>query len=212
MTHKKRLLEIIELLKKEYPHPRTALKYETPHQLLVATILSAQSTDVRVNMVTKTLFQKYKHINDFAQADLTELEQDIKSTGFFKQKAKNIKNGSMIIMEKFGGEVPSTMEELITLPGVARKTANIVLSSAYGLTEGIAVDTHVKRQSYRLGLTNHTDPNKIEQDLMKLAPKDEWSDLSYRLILHGRAVCTARKPDHEKCVLEHLCPRKGVEE
>ena len=203
--------EIIRLLKKEYPDPRTALRYETPHQMLVATILSAQCTDVRVNMVTEELFRKYQGINEFAEADLQELEQDIRSTGFYRQKAKNIKNSSIAILENFSGKVPNTMEELITLPGVARKTANVVLSSAYGITKGIAVDTHVKRLSFRLGLTRHTDPNKIEQDLMKLAPKEEWSDLSYRLILHGRAVCSARKPGHDVCMLQHLCPRKGVE-
>lgn len=211
MNPEERMSEIIRILKQEYPEARTALKYATPHELLVATILSAQSTDALVNTVTAKLFKKYRKLEDFAAADLNELEQDIKSTGFYRQKAKNIKNSSIAIIEQFGGEVPSILEELITLPGVARKTANVVLSSAYGLTEGIAVDTHVKRLSYRLGLTVNTDPNKIEQDLMKLAPKEEWSDLSYRLILHGRAVCTARKPDHNRCVLEHLCPRKGVE-
>lgn len=205
------MLEIIRLLKDEYPISRTALRYETPHQMLVATILSAQCTDVRVNMVTEELFRKYKGINEFAKADLQELEQDIRSTGFYRQKAKNIKNSSIAILENFGGNVPDTMEELITLPGVARKTANVVLSSAYDITEGIAVDTHVKRLSFRLGLTRHTNPDKIEQDLMKLAPKGEWSDLSYRLILHGRAVCGARKPEHGICMLQHLCPRKGVE-
>lgn len=205
------MLEIIRLLKDEYPISRTALRYETPHQMLVATILSAQCTDVRVNMVTEELFRKYKGINEFAEADLQELEQDIRSTGFYRQKAKNIKNSSIAILENFSGKVPGTMEELITLPGVARKTANVVLSSAYDITEGIAVDTHVKRLSFRLGLTLHTNPDKIEQDLMKLAPKGEWSDLSYRLILHGRAVCSARKPEHGICMLQHLCPRKGVE-
>ncbi|MCD4797748.1 MAG: endonuclease III [Methanosarcinales archaeon] len=205
------MLEIIRLLKDEYPISRTALRYETPHQMLVATILSAQCTDVRVNMVTEELFRKYKGINEFAEADLQELEQDIRSTGFYRQKAKNIKNSSIAILENFSGNVPDTMEELITLPGVGRKTANVVLSSAYNITEGIAVDTHVKRLSFRLGLTRYTDPDKIEQDLMKLAPKEEWSDLSYRLILHGRAVCGARKPEHGICMLQHLCPRKGVE-
>ena len=206
-----RMLEIIRLLKDEYPISRTALRYETPHQMLVATILSAQCTDVRVNMVTEELFRKYKGTKEFAEADLQKLEQDIRSTGFYRQKAKNIKNSSIAILENFSGNVPDTMEELITLPGVGRKTANVVLSSAYSLTEGIAVDTHVKRLSFRLGLTRHTDPDKIEQDLMKLAPKEEWSDLSYRLILHGRAVCSARKPEHDICMLQHLCPRKGVE-
>ena len=203
--------EIIRLLKEEYPDPRTALRYETPHQMLVATILSAQCTDVRVNMVTEELFRKYQGTKEFAEADLQELEQDIRSTGFYRQKAKNIKNSSIAILENFSSKVPDTMEELITLPGVGRKTANVVMSSAYGITEGIAVDTHVKRLSFRLGLTRHTDPDKIEQDLMKLAPKEEWSDLSYRLILHGRAVCSARKPGHDVCMLQHLCPRKGVE-
>jgi len=205
------MLEMIRLLKDEYPISRTALRYETPHQMLVATILSAQCTDVRVNMVTEELFRKYKGINEFAEADLQELEQDIRSTGFYRQKAKNIKNSSIAILENFSGNVPDTMEELITLPGVGRKTANVVLSSAYNITEGIAVDTHVKRLSFRLGLTRYTNPAKIEQDLMKLAPKEEWSDLSYRLILHGRAVCSARKPEHGICMLQHLCPRMGVE-
>lgn len=205
------MLEIIRLLKDEYPISRTALRYETPHQMLVATILSAQCTDVRVNMVTEDLFRKYKGINEFAEADLQELERDIKSTGFYKQKAKNIKNSSIAILENFGSNVPDTMKELITLPGVGRKTANVILSSAYGTTEGIAVDTHVKRLSFRLGLTRNTDPDKIEQDLMKLAPKEEWSDLSYRLILHGRAVCSARKPVHDRCMFQHQCPKKGVE-
>jgi len=205
------MLEMIRLLKDEYPISRTALRYETPHQMLVATILSAQCTDVRVNMVTEELFRKYKGINEFAEADLQELEQDIRSTGFYRQKAKNIKNSSIAILENFSGNVPDTMEELITLPGVGRKTANVVLSSAYNITEGIAVDTHVKRLSFRLGLTRYTNPAKIEQDLMKLAPKEEWSDLSYRLILHGRAVCGARKPEHGICMSQHLCPRMGVE-
>ena len=205
------MLEMIRLLKDEYPISRTALRYETPHQMLVATILSAQCTDVRVNMVTEELFRKYKGINEFAEADLQELEQDIRSTGFYRQKAKNIKNSSIEILENFSGNVPDTMEELITLPGVGRKTANVVLSSAYNITEGIAVDTHVKRLSFRLGLTRYTNPAKIEQDLMKLAPKEEWSDLSYRLILHGRAVCGARKPEHGICMLQHLCPRMGVQ-
>jgi len=205
------MLEMIRLLKDEYPISRTALRYETPHQMLVATILSAQCTDVRVNMVTEELFRKYKGINEFAEADLQELEQDIRSTGFYRQKAKNIKNSSIAILKKISGNVPDTMEELITLPGVGRKTANVVLSSAYNITEGIAVDTHVKRLSFRLGLTRYTDPAKIEQDLMKLAPKEEWSDLSYRLILHGRAVCSARKPEHGICMLQHLCPRMGEE-
>lgn len=211
MKQQDRVREIIRLLKAEYPVSRTALKYNAPWQLLIATILSAQSTDKRVNMVTEKLFRKYPGLEDIAAADINELEQDIKSTGFYRQKALNILNGSKILLKDFNGEVPRSMEELITLPGVARKTANVVLSSAYGITEGIAVDTHVKRLSFRLGLTLHTDPNRIERDLMKLAPREEWNDLSMRLILHGRNVCHARKPNHDICILEHLCPRKGIE-
>ena len=210
MKQQDRVLEIIRLLKAEYPISRTALNYNAPWQLLISTILSAQCTDKRVNMLTEKLFRKYPNLEDIAGADITELEQDVKSTGFYRQKAKNILNGSNILLNEFEGEVPNSMEELITLPGVARKTANVVLSSAYGITEGIAVDTHVKRVSFRLGLTEHTDPNKIEQDLMELSPKEEWNDLSMRLILHGRNVCSARKPKHDICMLEHLCPRKGV--
>ncbi|MCL7416063.1 MAG: endonuclease III [ANME-2 cluster archaeon] len=211
MKQQDRVLEMIRLLKAEYPISRTALNYKAPWQLLIATILSAQCTDKRVNMVTEKLFRKYPSLEGIASADIIELEQDIKSTGFYRQKAKNILNGSKTLLNEFGGEVPRSMEELITLPGVARKTANVVLSSAYGITEGIAVDTHVKRLSFRLGLTEHTDPNKIEQDLMGLSPQEEWNDLSMRLILHGRNVCSARNPKHDICILEHLCPRKGVE-
>ena len=166
---------------------------------------------MNINNIIRTNFRKYQSLEDIAGADIAELEQDIKSTGFYRQKAKNILNGSKILLNDFEGVVPHSMEELITLPGVARKTANVVLSSAYGITEGIAVDTHVKRLSFRLGLTEHTDPNKIEQDLMELAPREEWNDLSMRLILHGRNVCNARKPKNDNCILEHLCPRKGIE-
>ncbi|MCG7849742.1 MAG: endonuclease III [ANME-2 cluster archaeon] len=211
MKQQDRVLEIIRLLKAEYQISRTALNYAASWQLLIATILSAQCTDKRVNMVTEKLFRKYPGLEDIAGADIAELEQDIKSTGFYRQKAKNILNSSNTLLNDFEGVVPHSMEELITLPGVARKTANVVLSSAYGITEGIAVDTHVKRLSFRLGLTGHTDPNKIEQDLMELAPREEWNDLSMRLILHGRNVCNARKPKHDNCILEHLCPRKGIE-
>jgi endonuclease-3 len=209
---KQHMNQIIKLLKQEYPIPVTPLKYSTPYQLLVATILSAQCTDTRVNQVTKKLFKEYRIPEDFARADITELEKAIRPTGFFRQKAKNIKNSTTLIINKFNGEVPHTMQELITLPGVGRKTANVVLSSAYGITEGIAVDTHVKRLSFRLGLSDHTDPDSIERDLMKLTPKEEWSDLSLRIIFHGRLVCTARKPRHDICILKHLCPRNGVEE
>ena len=209
MKPARQMLEMIRLLKDEYPISRTALRYETPHQMLVATILSAQCTDVRVNMVTEELFTKYKGINEFADADLQELEQDIRSTGFYRQKAKNIKNSSIAILENFSGNVPGTMEELITLPGVGRKTANVVLSSAYDITEGIAVDTHVKRLSFRLGLTLNTDPEKIEQDLMALLPREAWAPFGHLLIYHGRAVCTARKPACEACPVQALCPSAG---
>jgi len=210
MKNNKRIPGIIRLLKDEYPASRTALTFETPFQLLIATILSAQCTDKRVNIVTKELFGKYPTPDDLAIADLHELEQCIRSTGFYRQKAKNIKNSSIAIIEKFNSQVPHTMEELITLPGVGRKTANVVLSSAYGISKGIAVDTHVKRLSYRLGLSDHTDPVKIEMDLMELTPKAEWNDLSLRLILHGRSICRARSPKHDMCVLKHLCPKKDT--
>lgn len=211
MKNKERISGIIRLLKNEYPASRTALKFETPFQLLIATILSAQCTDKRVNIVTKELFEKYPTPDDLAIADLHELEQCIRSTGFYRQKTKNIKNSSIAIIEKFNSQVPHTMEELITLPGVGRKTANVVLSSAYGISKGIAVDTHVKRLSYRLGLSDHTDPVKIEMDLMELTPKAEWNDLSLRLILHGRSICRARGPKHDICVLKHLCPKKDTD-
>lgn len=205
MEDRERLLKILELLKKEYPEPRTALEFSNPLELLVATMLSAQCTDERVNMVTKKLFKKYPSPEDYAKADLAELEQDIRSTGFYRNKARNIKNCCAAIVEKFGSVVPNRMEDLITLPGVARKTANIVLSNAYGVIEGIAVDTHVRRLAQRLGLTKNKDPGKIEVDLMALAPGEDWSNLSHLLIFHGRKVCKAKKPRCESCVLKELC-------
>ncbi len=201
-----RVLKIIELLKNEYPKIRTALNYMDPLELLVATILSAQCTDVRVNLVTKELFKKYRSSEDYANADIETFQDEIRSTGFFRNKSKNIISSNKMIIERFDSTVPSTMDELIQLPGVARKTANIVLSNAYGILEGIAVDTHVKRLSKKLGLTMNTDPNKIEQDLMKITPKKEWSNISHLLIFHGRAVCNARKPRCNECVLNWLCP------
>lgn len=201
---------VISLLKNEYPKARIALKYKTPIQLLVSTILSAQCTDVRVNIVTESLFKKYKTARDFASANLKTFEQEIRSTGFYHNKAKNIINASRIIVDKFNGQIPDTMLDMLTLPGVARKTANIVLSNAYGKIEGIAVDTHVKRLSFRLGLTKNTDPVKIEQDLMKIARKKDWFSINYLLIEHGRKVCIARKPFCSKCVLDKLCPKNGV--
>ena len=203
---RKRVLRIIELLEKEYPRAKTALHYSSPLEILIATILSAQCTDKRVNMVTKSLFKKYKTAEDYANADLAELEQDIKSTGFYRNKAKNIKNAGQMLVEKFDSQVPNTMEEILELPGVARKTANIVLSNAYGVIEGIAVDTHVRRLSKRLGLTENKNPNNIERDLMQVVPKSHWKRITDLLIFHGRNVCMARKPKCDSCVLNKLCP------
>jgi len=202
----KRIGEIVGLLKKAYPKSRTALRFETPLQILVATILSAQCTDEKVNQITPALFRKYPKALDFAEADPKSLEEEIRSTGFFRNKAKSIINASRRIVSDFGGKVPDSMESLITLPGVARKTANIVLSSGYKKAEGIAVDTHVKRLSQRLGLSNEKDPEKIEQDLMALVPRKDWIDFNYMLVNHGRKVCQARKPNCPECVLKHLCP------
>lgn len=201
-----RVLKIIELLEKEHPDAKVALSYATPLELLIATILSAQCTDERVNIVTKTLFKKYRTPQDYANADLKELEQDIKSTGFYHNKAKNIKRCCQMLVEKFNLQIPRTMEELLELPGVARKTANIVLSNVYGVVEGIAVDTHVRRLACRLGLTENDDPNKIEQDLMMIVPKDKWMRITDLLIFHGRRICTAKKPKCEACVLNRICP------
>lgn len=198
--------EIIELLRNEYPDVRVALEHTNPLELLIATILSAQCTDTRVNEVTRKLFKKYRSTHDYIRTSQEELEKDIYSTGFYRNKAKNIKKLCEILNNDFNGEVPDTMEELLTLPGVARKTANIVLSGAFGKLEGIAVDTHVKRLAYRLGLTANTDPVKIEQDLMKLIPKKEWAIFSLLLIMHGRKICTARKPLCSKCILNKICP------
>lgn len=198
--------EIIALLKKEYPDVKIALDFSNPLELLIATILSAQSTDKQINKVTKTLFKKYRTPQDYVNTPQEELEKDIYSTGFYRNKAKNIKKLCEILVENFNSKVPDTMEDLITLPGVARKTANIVLSGAFGKIEGIAVDTHVKRVSFRLGLTTNTDPEKIEKDLMKIIPKNDWDVFALLLIQHGRQVCEAKKPKCEICVLNKLCP------
>jgi len=207
----KKIAEIIRRLKKEYTGtPQTVLRFSTPFELLVATILSAQTTDVLVNKVTKDLFKKYRSVQDVANTTPEELAKDIRSVNFFNTKAKNINKTSQVLIEKFGGKVPQTMEELVSLPGVARKTANIVLSSAFGLNEGIAVDTHVKRLAYRLGLTKHDDPVKIEKDLLAVTPQKEWGHLSHLLIFHGRKVCQAKKADHAACVLVDLCPSKKI--
>jgi endonuclease-3 len=210
-TPKENIAEIIKRLKKEYTRtPQTVLRFSTPFELLIATILSAQTTDVLVNRVTAELFKKYRSVHDVANTTPEALAQDIRSVNFFNNKAKNINKTAKVLIERFGGKVPRTMEELVALPGVARKTANIVLSSAFGLNEGIAVDTHVKRLAYRLGLTKHDDPVKIEQDLLTITPKKEWGHLSHLLIFHGRKVCQAKKPDHASCVLADLCPSRNI--
>jgi endonuclease III len=198
------------LLKKEYPDAKPSLNYSNPLELLVATVLSAQSTDVQINKVTEKLFKKYRTAEDYAKADLRELENDVYSTGFYKNKAKNIQAAAQLILERYNGKVPQTMEELVTLPGVGRKTANIVLSRGFGVIEGIAVDTHVKRVSRRLGLTKNVDPERIEKDLMELARKEDLDILSMTLIYHGRRVCRARKPRCPSCVVSHLCPSSSI--
>lgn len=203
---KQRALKVIELLEKEHPDAKIALKYSNSLELLVATILSAQCTDDRVNLVTKTLFNKYGRAEDYATADLKEMEQDIKSTGFYHNKAKNIKNASSLLVEKYNSRVPCTMDELLELPGVARKTANIVLFNVCGVVAGIAVDTHVRRLSQRLGLTEKDDPNKIENDLMNIVPRNSWMRITDLLIFHGRRICTAKKPKCDICVLNKICP------
>lgn len=203
---KDRVKDIIRILHKRYPHSRTALSHNNPFRLLVATILSAQCTDERVNKITPSLFRKYKTIAAFAKVKQSILEQDIRSTGFYKNKAKNIIATSKKLVEEFNSRVPDTMDELVTLPGVARKTANIVLSSSFGKTEGIAVDTHVKRLSERLGLSKEKNPEKIEKDLMGIVPRKDWIDFNYLLVDHGRAACIARKPLCSDCVIKKLCP------
>ena len=203
---KERVIEIVKILRKSYPRHRTALYYKTPFQIMVATILSAQCTDERVNKITPALFRKYKTVHDFAKARQSVLEKEIHSAGFYRNKAKSIIAASKRIVKHFNGSVPDSMKELITLPGVARKTANIVLSSGFKKAEGIAVDTHVKRLSGRLRLSKESDPNKIEQDLLKIVPKKDWLDFNYMLVDHGRAICNARKPLCGECIIAKLCP------
>jgi endonuclease-3 len=210
MDEKKRIKEILLSLKKEYPNPKVALNFSNPLEMLIATILSAQATDVKVNEVTKDLFKKYKTVRDYAEADRTELENDIRPTGFYRNKAKYLQEACKLIVEKFDGKVPDTMEGLISLPGVARKTANILLANAFGKIEGIAVDTHVKRLSQRLGLTKNKNPDKIERDLMEIIPKKDWFQFTYMLIDHGRKICHAKKPEHDKCVVRSLCPSADI--
>lgn len=210
MDNGKRVREIIRRLQREYPDAKCALNHSNPFELLIATILSAQCTDERVNKVTAELFRKYRGPADFAAVRQEELERDIHSTGFYRNKAKNIIAASRLILERFNGQVPSKMEDLLTLPGVARKTANVVLGCAYGIAEGIVVDTHVSRLSQRLGLTENTAPEKIEKDLMQIIPKRHWVMFSHWLIFHGRKVCKARNPDCGGCVLADLCPSYSV--
>jgi endonuclease-3 len=198
--------ETIARLKSEYPGAKTALDWSNSLELLVATILSAQTTDVRVNAVTPTLFAKYPTAADYAAADPTELEEDIRPTGFFRNKAKSLRSMARALVDDHGGEVPRTMEDLVALPGVGRKTANVVLGNAFSIDEGVVVDTHVRRLSNRLGFTTHNDPEKIERDLMQTVPKRDWTVFSHLLILHGRSVCKARKPACEDCVVNDLCP------
>jgi len=210
MNLKEKTVEIIKLLKKEYPEPKTALTFKTPIELLVATILSAQTTDALVNKVTENIFKKYNTVKDYADASLEAFQKDISSINFYKTKAKNILGSAKMIVKSFNAEVPKTMDELTSLPGIARKTANIILSNAFGINEGIAVDTHVKRLSYRLGLTKNEDPVKIEKDLMVITPKGEWGNISHLLILHGRKICQAKKPQHSECILFDICPSRNI--
>lgn len=206
MKKNSRIQTILALLKKQYPKAECALNYKNPLELLIATILSAQCTDERVNIVTEKLFKKYKNVKDYANASLKEFEKDIYSTGFYRNKAKNIIGTCQIISKKYKGKVPKDFNELLKLPGVARKTANCVMANAFNIPSGVVVDTHVSRISQRLGLTKNTDPNKIEQDLIKLIPKDEWINFSHMLIWHGRKICDARRPKCEICMLNKLCP------
>lgn len=207
---RKRAALIYRRLDKAYPDATVALRFSNPLEMVIATVLSAQSTDAMVNKVTEGLFQKYRTPHDYLASSPGELERDIHSTGFFNQKAKSIRGLCRVIVEEFGGEVPDTMEGLLKLPGVARKTANIVLGNSFGKVEGIAVDTHVHRLSRRLGSSDERDPNKVEQELMALFPKKKWFHLTYLLIEHGRAICLAKTPRCEDCVVNDLCPASRV--
>lgn len=204
MDKKNRVDSIVEELDKLYPEADCSLEYKDPLQLLIATQLAAQCTDARVNIVTKTLFQKYKNVYDFAKANIEELEEDIRSTGFYRNKARNIINCCRMLIENYEGKVPANMEELLKLPGVGRKTANLVLGDIFGIP-GVVVDTHAKRLSNRIGLSSNTDPEKIEYDLMEILPREKWSKFCHQLVLHGRAVCGAKKPKCESCSIRELC-------
>jgi endonuclease-3 len=207
-TDPKRVAAILAKLDEAYPNATCELNHENAFQLLIATILSAQCTDVRVNQVTETLFKKYPDAKAFAYASPSELEQEIRPTGFFRNKTKSVMGASKAILEKFGGQVPRTMEEILTLPGVARKTGNVVLGTAYGIASGVVVDTHVLRLSNRLDLTRNEDPKKVEQDLMKIIPQEKWIQFSHQIIWHGRRICHARKPKCIECNMESLCYAK----
>lgn len=207
---KSRTQRILRLLEAAYPDAQCALQFTTPLELLVATILSAQCTDERVNQVTRTLFTKYRCAADYINVPLAELEQDIRPTGFYRNKAKTLQACCQKLLQEHGGQVPKNMEALVQLPGVGRKTANVVLGVAYGIPSGIVVDTHVSRLSRRLGLTRQTQAEKIEQDLLALVPQEEWINFGHRLIHHGRRICTARKPKCPQCPLGEVCPRIGV--
>ncbi len=202
--------QILDILNRAYPEAKCSLRFNSSLELLIATILSAQCTDERVNRVTNNLFKKYKSVSDYANANLDEFQEDIRSTGFYRNKAKNIILACQRILSNFGGEVPKNMDDLISLPGVARKTANVVLGNAFSMAEGIVVDTHVSRLSKRLAWTKETNTDKIEQSLIKIIPKDMWINISHILILHGRAICRARKPKCEECILQSECPSIGI--
>lgn len=206
IEERERARKITSLLKREYPEARCSLNFTSPLELLVATILSAQCTDERVNVVTESLFRKYREAGDYARAEATELEADIRSTGFFRNKARAIQGACRMIVERYEGRVPESLEELLELPGVARKTANVVLGNAFHVASGIVVDTHVARLSQRLKLSEHEQPEKIERDLIELIPRRDWIAFSHLLIAHGRRVCKARTPLCSECVLERLCP------
>jgi endonuclease-3 len=207
-----RTLSVIAALRREYPDARCALNHTNPLELLIATMLSAQCTDERVNIVTAQLFRKYRTPQDYLDVDQSELERDIHSTGFFRNKAKNIQGACRVMLEKFNGAVPQTMDELLTLPGVARKTANVVMGNAFGLASGVVVDTHVSRLSQLLDLTDEKTPEKIERDLAALVPREDWIMFPHLIISHGRAVCQARRPACAECVLEKLCPSSLLKE
>lgn len=208
-NYKNRVKRIIEILEEEYSDARTALTFRSPLELLVSTVLSAQCTDERVNKVTRDLFRKYRSAKDYAQADMAELEEDVRPTGFFRNKAKSIKSFSTTLVERFNGEVPASLEDLLSLPGIGRKTANLVLSEAFGIP-GVVVDTHVLRLTKLIGLSKNTDPTKVEFDLMEIVSKEKWRLFSNLLILHGRAICIARRPRHQDCKIVDLC-EEGIQ-